>query len=128
MTSEVHNFFIFFFHLVTFSFYFGLLIRIIFGLLSFWCIFLLVELLKISLHLSIGVFNFSTIIQISLIMNFEWVYSYEDNVRIRLLLIHRRYLMDGLLNGRTNVLPSNTYYILKNKLDLFQICNGWMSY
>ena len=43
-------------------------------------------------------------------------------------IVHRRYLMDGLLNGQTNVHPSNTDYISKNKFDHFQICNGWVNY
>ena len=40
----------------------------------------------------------------------------------------RRYLMARLLNGWTNVHPSNTEYILKNKFDQFQIFNGWVNY
>ena len=35
--------------------------------------------------------------------------------------------MDVLLNGWTNVHPSNTDYIFK-KFDQFQICNGWVNY
>ena len=37
------------------------------------------------------------------------------------LKVHRRYLMDKLLHGLTNVNPSNTDYISKNKFDQFQI-------
>ena len=52
------------------------------------------------------------------------LFSNTENTKYRIL---RRYLMDGLLNGWTNVHPSNTDYILKNKFDQFQICNGWVN-
>ena len=41
---------------------------------------------------------------------------------------YRRYLMEWLLRGVTNVSPSNTDYILKNKFDQFQIFTGWVNW
>ena len=35
--------------------------------------------------------------------------------------------MGKLLSGWTIVHPSNTDYILKNKFEQFQICNGWVN-
>ena len=70
------------FHITHLSFYFGFLMHTIFGLLPFMVIFFLVEVLKISLHLAVAVFNFSMITQISYILNFEWVTRYDDKVRI----------------------------------------------
>ena len=82
VTSDIHKYFILFFHITHMSFYFGFLVKTIFGLLPFWLIFFLVEVLKISLHLAVAVFNFSIIIQISYILNFEWVTRFDDKVSI----------------------------------------------
>ena len=43
-------------------------------------------------------------------------------------IIHRRYLVEELLRGWTNIHPSNTDYSLKNKFGQFQIWNGWVNY
>ena len=80
VTSDIHKYFILFFPITHLSFYFGFLVKTIFGLLPFWLIFFLVEVLKISLHLAVAVFNFSIIIQISYILNFEWVTQFDDKV------------------------------------------------
>ena len=87
VTSDIHKYFILFFHITHLSFYFGFLVKTIFGLLPFWLIFFLVEVLKISLHLAVAVFNFSIIIQISYILNFEWVTQFDDKVSIYIYLL-----------------------------------------
>ena len=52
----------------------------------------------------------------------------KDQFDNRSTMPHRRYLIGKLLSGWTIVHPSNTDYILKSKLDQFQISNGWVNY
>ena len=80
VTSDINHYFVISFHLTQFSFYFGLALRVILGPLSYWTVFIMVELLKNCLHLSFAIFNISTFIQISMILNFEWVYQKTDKV------------------------------------------------
>ena len=58
----------------------GLAFRIIFGPLNFWLVFIIVEMMKSSLHLSFAIFNISTFVQMSLILNYEWVFKKNDKV------------------------------------------------
>lgn len=66
----------------------GLALRIIFGPLNYWTVFIIVEMLKNCLHLSFAIFNISTFIQISMILNYEWVFLRDDKVLINLQIIY----------------------------------------
>ena len=48
--------------------------------LVLWTIFILIELMKNFLHFAVSIFNVSIIIQVSFILNLEWVQNYEDQV------------------------------------------------
>ena len=87
VTSDINNYSILSFHLANFAFYIGFLSRTIFGYFSFWFTFFFVEFMKNSLHLACGFFNINTIIQISLILNFECVHTYDDKVKKHFLCV-----------------------------------------
>ena len=80
MTSDINTYCVYSFHVTNFIFYFGILVKTLFGSLNFWTTFVLIELTKVSLHLSFSIFNISTFVQISLILNYEWVVEREDQV------------------------------------------------
>ena len=80
VTSDIHNYFVISFHHLNFSYYFSFLARVVFGHLPFWVIFVLVEFMKQGLFVSLAVFNISTLIQTSFILNHNWVHIYEDKV------------------------------------------------
>ena len=80
VTSDIHNFFVISFHNLNISYYFSFLARVVFGHLPFWVIFVLVELMKQCLFASLAIFNISTLIQTSFILNHNWVHTYEDKV------------------------------------------------
>ena len=80
MTSDINNYFVYSFHVTHCSFYMGLAFKIIFGPLNFWIVFIIVEMMKSSLHLSFAIFNISTFVQMSLILNYEWVFKKNDKV------------------------------------------------
>ena len=82
VTSDIHNFFVNSFHFLNMSYYISLLARVLFGHLPFSVIFVLVELMKQGLFVSLSIFNISTLIQTSFILNHNWVHIYEDKVCI----------------------------------------------
>ena len=53
-----------------------------FGYLSFWSTFFLIEMFKKSLGLAAALSNVSTITQTSIFLDLEWVHKYEDKVGI----------------------------------------------
>ena len=71
-------------HFSFFFFYSGILIRSIFGFLPFNIIFASVEAMKISFTQVIAVFNVSAAVQLSIILNFDWVQKFEDKVIIQI--------------------------------------------
>ena len=82
VTSEIHNFFLTVCHFAFFLFYTGLILRSLSGHLSFWVIFALVETLKMSFVLATGIFNVSSFIQLSIILNFKLTQNYRDRTII----------------------------------------------
>ena len=66
-----------------FFFYSGILLRCIFGTLPFYVIFAIVEAMKMSFTLVTGVSNVSTAVQLSIILNYDWVQKYEDKTIVK---------------------------------------------
>ena len=68
-------------HAALLTFSLGLAVRIMFGHLSFWIVFLIVEVaMKMSFMLVAGVANFTRLVQISIVNNHSWVQNYNDKV------------------------------------------------
>ena len=82
VTSDIHHFFLTVCHLAFFLFYIGLVLRCLFGPLHFWVVFALVESLKMSFILATGIFNVSSFIQLSIIINSKWTQKYKDRTVI----------------------------------------------
>ena len=80
VTSDVHNYFVISFHYLNISYYLSFLARVVFGHLPFWIIFILVEFMKQCLFVALSIFNISTLLQTSFILNHNWVHTYEDKV------------------------------------------------
>ena len=67
--AEINNSFVLCWHLMTISFYSSLLMRTLFGYLSYKMIFVFIEMIKITMFLSFAILNVSSFLQISLILN-----------------------------------------------------------
>ena len=80
VTSDVHNLYVTGSHITVAVFYSGIIMRTLFGYLPFWTTFMLVEMFKYSIFAAFSVLNVSTCIQTALILNYQWVYNYNDKV------------------------------------------------
>ena len=78
VTADIHNIFVISFHFLNVFYVLLLLARVIFGHLPFWIIFVIVELMKQSLFMTVSIFNISALIQASFILNLSWVHIYDD--------------------------------------------------
>ena len=83
VTADITNYLLLAFHIANFNYYFSVYCRILFGYLSFWQTFYFVEMFKISLHMATAMFNVTTITQISILLDLEWVHQYDDKVGIK---------------------------------------------
>ena len=86
VTADITNYFVMSFHVANFSYYIGVMNRTLFGYFSFWKTFFFVEFMKNSLHLAAALFNVSTITQISILLDLEWVHKYGDKVNCTITL------------------------------------------
>ena len=82
VTSDLNIFLNLSLHLSCFVFSAGLLLRTVLGHMSLWPVFFMVEIMKITFQLNLAVLNVSCLLQFSIIMNFDWVHSYRDKVRL----------------------------------------------
>ena len=103
VTSDIHNFFVISFHGLNISYYFPFLVRVLFGHLSFWVIFILIEFMKQCLFLSLSILNISTLIQTSFILNHNWVHIHEDKVCSNVLWL----LQFSFVSGNNRVFPND---------------------
>ena len=78
MTSDIQQLFVQSSHLTVAVLYTGVTLRTLAGHLGFWTIFILVELSKLSMSASFAILNVATFIQMSFILNLQWVYKYDD--------------------------------------------------
>ena len=84
VTSDIHQIALIAGHFSFFFFYSGIMLRSIFSFLPFNVIFANVEAMKISFTQVVAVFNVSAAVQLSIILNFDWVQKYKDNVIIQI--------------------------------------------
>ena len=80
VTSDVQIYFLKCFQAANIALYVGLFSRIIFVFFPFYTIFFFVELMKNFFHCAMSIFNVSTVLEISLIFNYEWIHITEDKV------------------------------------------------
>ena len=81
VTSDLNLLLNFTLHIALLTFSLGIVIRILFGTLSFWTVFLIVEVfMKISFLLVGAVANVSRVIHFIIIYHHQWLLKYNDKV------------------------------------------------